>query len=109
MAYKNPQDQRDAWNRWYKKNHAKAKMQRKKNQEERETYVRDLKERTPCADCNRFYPSYVMDFDHIDGKKVSSVSHMAAREGWLRLMAEIAKCEIVCSNCHRIRTHSKIV
>lgn len=60
----------------------------------------------PCMDCGVSYPSYVMDFDHRPGvdkkfvmadlNKVSSVS---------KLLEEIDKCDVVCSNCHRVRTH----
>lgn len=61
---------------------------------------------TPCADCNRRFPYYVMDFDHIKGEKVHCVGVMRA---WRvdKLLAEIAKCEVVCSNCHRIRTFTR--
>ena len=49
------------------------------------------------------------ELDHRDpSEKVNKVSTLAAsgsREG--RLRAEIAKCDVVCSNCHRIRDHKK--
>ena len=59
---------------------------------------------TPCVDCGNSFPPCVMDFDHVRGEKVTSVSRMLrwSRE---RLLAEIAKCDLVCSNCHRLRTH----
>lgn len=67
-------------------------------------YTSKLKAETPCSDCGISYPPYVMDFDHIGDDKVMAVSKIVqySRE---RLIAEIAKCEVVCSNCHRIRTH----
>lgn len=60
----------------------------------------------PCADCGRRYPSYVMDFDHRRGKKRMVVARMAAG-GYsvASVLAEIAKCDVVCANCHRIRTY----
>lgn len=68
--------------------------------------VRELKETTPCADCGVLYPYYVMDFDHVRGAKVTTLSHMVAHGwSWKKIAAEIAKCDLVCSNCHRIRTH----
>jgi len=49
-----------------------------------------------------------MEFDHVKDKKVYSIGNMGTRRyGWLALINEIEKCEIVCSNCHRIRTHMR--
>ena len=64
----------------------------------------------PCADCGMHYPSYVMDLDHVRGKKEFPVGIAAGKQvSFNRLVAEIAKCEVVCSNCHRERTHSRTV
>ena len=59
----------------------------------------------PCADCGKSYPSYVMDFDHGEGDKVGNVGSMKHRVSLTRLQEEIDKCEVVCANCHRERTH----
>ena len=50
-----------------------------------------------------------MDFDHLEGEeKVLNVAAMVGR-GWAlqRILDEIAKCEVVCSNCHRERTYKR--
>lgn len=57
----------------------------------------------PCADCGVQYPPYVMDFDHLKDK--SFVISLMKNLSVAKLMAEAAKCDVVCSNCHRIRTH----
>jgi hypothetical protein len=61
----------------------------------------------PCKDCEHTYPPYVMDFDHVRGKKEFEIGHQSAKGtmSFDRILEEIAKCELVCSNCHRIRTH----
>lgn len=63
----------------------------------------------PCVDCGGTFPSVCMDFDHIDGHvKVNNIATMV--HGLRRIAvirAEIAKCEVVCSNCHRIRTANR--
>jgi len=58
---------------------------------------------TPCRDCGKTLSSEAMDFDHVRGVKVAQVSDMWS---WSRpkAEAEIAKCEVVCANCHRERT-----
>jgi hypothetical protein len=58
-----------------------------------------------CADCRRRFPPEVMDFDHVRGQKARNVSQLRLRVGAARLEAEIAKCEVVCANCHRQRTY----
>jgi len=68
-------------------------------------FVAEMKAR-PCADCGKQYAPWQMDFDHVRGKKFLGVSQLAHQCGSVRLiLAEIAKCEVVCSNCHHDRTH----
>src|SRR4029077_18283035 len=58
----------------------------------------------PCLDCGQLYPPYVMDWHHRDpSTKVAKVAPMLAYYKWPVIMAEIAKCDLLCSNCHRIR------
>lgn len=57
----------------------------------------------PCMDCKRDYPYYVMDFDHRDSK-VFAIASDAKNFGRQQILAEIAKCDVVCANCHRERT-----
>lgn len=68
--------------------------------------VSDLK-RAPCTDCGVSYPPYVMDFDHLGEDKTGEIGANIHRWGVKRIRREIAKCELVCSNCHRIRTHER--
>ena len=59
----------------------------------------------PCMDCGGSFPSPCMDFDHVRGEKIGNVTDLC-RKGvrWETVLAEIAKCELVCANCHRLRT-----
>ena len=62
----------------------------------------------PCVDCGRRYPACAMDFDHRDGSsKAVGVTRLIGRAGTTRILAEVAKCDIVCANCHRDRTHRR--
>lgn len=58
----------------------------------------------PCMDCGNRFPSCCMDFDHVRGKKTMNIGHDAWSRGLKAVLAEIEKCDVVCSNCHRIRT-----
>lgn len=86
---------------------ATKNSQRRARVNKTQEIVNELKN-ISCADCKIFYPPYVMDFDHVKGVKILSVAKMISQCYALEdIMAEIAKCEVVCSNCHRIRTHMR--
>ena len=55
----------------------------------------------PCADCLGVFHYCQLDFDHVRGVKLGSVSQMKSRQA---ILDEAAKCEVVCANCHRKRT-----
>jgi hypothetical protein len=66
----------------------------------------------PCMDCGRRFPLCVMDFDHREGEtKWASLSSL--RNHWMvtvaNILTEIAKCDVVCANCHRIRTNERLM
>lgn len=67
--------------------------------------LRDLR-RVPCADCGKTYPPYVMDFDHRDPttKLFSLLADAALLKNREVLLAEVSKCDVVCANCHAVRT-----
>ena len=108
MAYKNKKDQAKASKRHYEKNkekikartRARNKSQKKKNRH----FVKWVKSRSCCVDCGEDNP-LVLDFDHVVGKKVMNISDMS-RTSYSResIMEEMDKCEVRCSNCHRIAT-----
>jgi hypothetical protein len=89
-------------------NAEKQRLAKNKRMDSIKADVRKLKEENPCHDCDMRYPHYVMDYDHVVGKKTESVSEMI-RNGAARwkIFSEIAKCELVCSNCHRKRTFTR--
>lgn len=68
-------------------------------------WLRDLR-RVPCLDCGRSFAPHVMDFDHRDpsAKSFSLASENVFLKNRRLLEAEAAKCDVVCANCHRIRT-----
>jgi transposase-like protein len=71
----------------------------------RSEFINSLKNH-PCADCGKSYPPYCMEFDHVRGKKIASVAILKYCS-MARILKEITKCDIVCANCHRVRTQSK--
>ena len=62
----------------------------------------------PCVDCGHT-DVRVLDFDHVRGKKLRHISQMINIAcSWATIEAEIAKCEVRCANCHRIKTGEKV-
>ena len=81
----------------------KRYARRTETRESLRDFLKEYKESRPCSDCGNFYPSFVMDFDHQSDKSFNIGNGVAAN--LQVLIAEIEKCELVCSNCHRIRTY----
>jgi len=67
-------------------------------------WMREVKSQ-PCTDCRgRFHPA-AMTFDHLPGTMKRGDVADLIRRGCIGLArAELAKCEIVCANCHAVRT-----
>jgi hypothetical protein len=64
---------------------------------------------SPCMDCKGTFPPCAMEFDHRDrATKSGAVANFASSHSSIKkIQAEIDKCDLVCSNCHRIRTYNK--
>lgn len=73
----------------------------------RRTLILRAKDGKPCVDCGGVFPVAAMDLDHRGGaEKLFAIS---SSTGWsmVALIDELAKCDAVCANCHRIRTHER--
>ena len=91
----------------------KKAIQRRASQKRQREQIRDLIAKVkdvPCTDCKNIFPDYVMDLDHLPerGPKLFTVSQAVHKLfNMQKLLDEVAKCEVVCSNCHRIRTNKR--
>lgn len=79
----------------------KARMCRRREAGTRAIW--DWLESHPCVDCGEADP-VVLDFDHVRGEKAGIISRMARQSNLAVVMAEVAKCEVRCANCHRRKT-----
>jgi hypothetical protein len=61
-----------------------------------------------CVDCGND-DLVVLEFDHVPGRgpKMASVTSII-RCSWSVVLAEIAKCDLVCANCHAHRTRDRL-
>lgn len=85
--------------------HQRTKQQRraiKGRQRQRDALIKELKA-VPCKDCGQEYLPEAMDFDHVPGRggKLGSVP---SRPTLRAILDEARKCDVVCANCHRVRT-----
>lgn len=87
---------------WAKENRKKQKIRANKKCRD---LIKKLKTENSCVDCGKFYHFSVMDFDHVRGEKKFNICRLDNRGAFQQLLKEIEKCEIVCSNCHRLRTY----
>jgi hypothetical protein len=78
-------------------------MQRKRNLAlERATFLMEFFRTHPCVDCRETDP-IVLEFDHRTDKAFGIARGLRDRS-WRALAEEMAKCDVVCANCHRRRT-----
>lgn len=78
---------------------------KRKARDRNKEYIRKIKEDNPCTDCGIYYHFSQMDFDHIQGKKRYNIARVANSAVSIKTIKdELRKCELVCSNCHRLRT-----
>jgi hypothetical protein len=90
----------------YRARHPDRVAEKMRRRYEKHRVLVDALKSAPCMDCGNLFPPVCMDFDHVRGNKRQNVSLMVpyAPEA---LFDEIAKCDVVCSNCHRIRTQRR--
>lgn len=98
---------RNAYDRSYYRTRGKAARNARKRAwltAERK-WMASLKHGIPCADCRCVFPVYVMHWDHLpDFQKTDSISAMVGSRRREAILQELKKCELVCANCHILRT-----
>lgn len=100
-------DCRNAYDRrYYTERGAAARNARRRDwQAAAREWMNSLKSGVPCADCGEMFPVFVMHWDHLPGfEKVDEIGTMVGNRSRDLILKEIEKCELVCANCHVIRT-----
>ena len=86
----------------------KETQQRRDNREARRNrnrqYLFDVLKDAECGHCQESNP-IVLEFNHIRGIKINNVTELVSQLYSIKaIQEEIDKCEILCANCHRIKT-----
>lgn len=103
---RDPEKQRAAKRRYYDRNKHVYLEKNRRKRKRMKALAREAKS-VPCMDCGQRYPYFVMDFDHREHKR-ALIPRLINSLSLRRLEAEIAKCDVVCSNCHRSRTFRRL-
>jgi hypothetical protein len=103
-----------AYHRLYYQQHKScfiAKNRRNKNRQRKRlrNILLEVKKQ-PCQDCGGTFHPWVMELDHREGtKKEAAVANLVSKGCTdARLLEEIEKCDVVCANCHRMRTYHRM-
>jgi len=101
-------DQRPANVAYYRRNRASEIARVQVRQRGTVELLRGLRER-PCMDCGGSFEPHQMDFDHRDDamKSFRLTSGGALLPPTAVILHEATKCDVVCANCHRIRTRQR--
>jgi hypothetical protein len=93
----------------YKSNKEKYVKKSRKWDKEYFKWYKELKHNKPCTDCGIKYPYYVLQYDHLRDKSFNISSLATQTKSKKLILIEIDKCELVCANCHAIRTHNRLM
>ena len=76
----------------------------KRRRDRRRRFLSLFKLWAGCADCGYAEHPFALQFDHTENNKTENVGLMMNHR-FERIVDEITKCEVVCANCHMIRTY----
>jgi hypothetical protein len=79
--------------------------QAKSRKQMRLDLLNEIKVTRGCADCGYNADAVALDFDHARGEKEFAIS--MSKRSVKTILDEVAKCDVVCANCHRIRTRER--
>ena len=87
------------------RNHNPNKSQKTKTfQKRRREAINNIKLSLGCTLCGYNSHPAALQFNHIKGHKSFNISQDPKRK-WEDIIAEIAKCEVLCANCHSIHSY----
>jgi hypothetical protein len=93
----------------YRKNVQRIVAQKRALQAKRREWHWKMKEGQPCSDCGGSFHPVAMQWDHPEGsEKKGNVATMLQRVSRRRFLEELEKCELVCANCHAVRSFNRV-
>ena len=109
MSHKDKEEGRKWRRKWWASLPPERKKEKQIKANERtrkiKVFLAQYKIEKGCVDCGYKKHHSALDFDHVKGKKVLNVCFS---KSIIQAKKEIEKCEVVCSNCHRIRSWKRL-
>jgi hypothetical protein len=94
---------------YHARNRERRRQQVKERRRRLHAWNNELKSSMPCADCGQFFPPVAMTWDHLPGsEKITEVSNLVRAGKTLQARKEVEKCELVCANCHAVRSYDRL-
>lgn len=99
---------RESRRRHYYKNRKQYADRIRGRKKENISYIIAIKQESVCADC-KMNDWRCLEFDHLPGYKKEAAISSPYCMSWSRekIDKELSKCEVVCGNCHKIRTYER--
>jgi hypothetical protein len=106
MPYKDKERQLEAQKEAYRKNPDPYNFRQAERRKAARDYIWAIKCKSKCLKCGEDHPA-TLDFHHRDPtqKEITAVKMVANKYSEKRINEELEKCDILCSNCHRILHH----
>ena len=93
--------QKEYMRQWYQKNKAKHISYVRNRDKKIKQWLKDYKKTLECEECGENHPA-CLDFHHTDPQEKEFAMGRVNKFLSIKLLQdEIAKCRVLCSNCHR--------
>jgi hypothetical protein len=105
MPYVDKKKQYEYHKQWTSKNRDKFRAWARALREKNRKFMIEYRLKKGCADCGYKENVDALQFDHVRGTKLGGPHQFASTTSYM--MREIEKCDVVCANCHCIRTQQR--
>lgn len=87
--------------KWQKENKEKFYSYLKKSSDKKREFYIEYKKTLKCQNCGENHPACLVFHHRNPAEKEFNIAMKAPNKSKEQLMNEIAKCDVLCANCHR--------
>lgn len=109
MPFKDKDKRLEVQREHYARNAEKVKQKTRRHRDKKKKEWQEYKKTLACVKCGQNHPA-TLDFHHvIKHPSNNKLNELIRRNAWSLVYAELAKCVVLCSNCHRIHHHNELM